>query len=88
MMCWFFPAVLLKFHMRSDAALNHFAVAFASATAGQFNGAKNAAALRRERGNRPLEQLAAERGLLVLKLAESAGASLDVLSFLMTRGSV
>lgn len=39
MMCWFFPAVLLKFHMRSDAALNPFAVAFASAAAGQFNGA-------------------------------------------------
>lgn len=39
MMCWFFPAVLLKFHMRSDAAPDPFAAAFASATAGQFNGA-------------------------------------------------
>lgn len=78
MMCWFFPAVLLKFHMRSDAALNPFAVAFASATAGRFNGAKNAAALRHKHEKRPLERHTAERGLLVLKLAESAGVSRDI----------
>lgn len=87
MMCWFFPAVLLKFHMRSDAALDPFAAAFANATAGQFNGAitPRSSATNMKIGHSSSTQPSA---LLLLKLAESAGVSMYILSFFfMNQGS-